>query len=313
MPSGHIQVAYRDPDRTPLLYVIRHEAALHEGLDVSIDRVQPAPEFEQGFLTGALDLICEHGRFLPAARRAGHPVRYFASTSNYSTGSLVTRPEITSMSDLVGKSIAVRVTEASRPVTSRWLENLGLDGKVNLLKAPDTEVGRWRQWTKIISGEADAAQCSHLYLDPPLAAGLHVIEGAPHPSLGNIFLAGQGPFMTQNENEIRALVRALYRALHTFRYDPETSLRIMAGEPARLMKVDDDQLLRRQYEFLRRGYDTRPVPRLAGIASAWEQTKEEAPGLEDIDPLSLWDLHYVLELEEARFAEQLTKGSIART
>jgi ABC-type nitrate/sulfonate/bicarbonate transport system substrate-binding protein len=290
---------------------LKHEAALHEGLDVSIDRVQPAPEFEEGFLAGKLDIICEHGRFLPAARRAGHPVRYFASTGNYSTGSLVTRPEIKAMSDLVGKTIAARVTEASRPVTSRWLENLGLEGKVTVLKAPDTEVGRWQQWTKIMSGEADAAQCSHLYLDPPLAAGLHVVEGEPHPSLGNIFLAGRGPFMTDNEAEIRALVRALYRALRTFRDDPETSLRITAGEPARLMKIEDEQLLRRQYEFLRASYDVRPVPRLAAMASAWEQTKEEVPGLDDLDPLSLWDLHYVLEQEEAHFAESLAGVPIA--
>ena len=56
------------------------------------------------------------------------------------------------------------------------------------------------------------------------------------------------------------------------------------------------------------GYDTRPVPRLAAIASNWEQTKQEVPGLDDMDPLALWDLHYVLELEEAHFAEQLAKA-----
>ena len=74
MPNGHLQIAYRDPDRTPLLYVIKHEAAVHEALDVSIDRVQPALDFEEGFLSGKLDIICEHGRFLPAARRAGPAV-----------------------------------------------------------------------------------------------------------------------------------------------------------------------------------------------------------------------------------------------
>ena len=79
----------------------------------------------------------------------------------------------------------------------------------------------------------------------------------------------------------------------------------MAQESAQLMKIEDDQLLRRQYDSLRASYDTRPVPRLAALASAWEQTKEEVPGLDDLDPLSLWDLHYVLEQEEAHFAESL--------
>jgi ABC-type nitrate/sulfonate/bicarbonate transport system substrate-binding protein len=303
---GPLSIAFRDPDRTPLLYVLRDEAARHENLDVNVVNVHSANEFEQGFLSGQLDFICEHGRFLPAARRAGHPVRYFASTGKLTRGSLVTRPDIHSVVELEGKTIAARVTDASRPVTTQWLEGIGLAGKVTVLKAPDTEVGRWQQWTKIISGEADAAQCSHLYLDAPLAAGFHVVEGPPRPSLGNIFLAGLGPFMAAHQDEMRALVRSLYRALHTFRENPERTLRIMAAEPARLMKIEDEGLLRRQYEHLRGTYDDRPVPQLAAIAASWEQNKQEVAGLDDFDPLALWDLHYVLEQEEAHFAERLS-------
>jgi ABC-type nitrate/sulfonate/bicarbonate transport system substrate-binding protein len=302
---GPVTIAYRDHDRTPLLYVLQDEAARHEDLDVRIVNVHPADEFEQGFLSGRLDFICEHGRFLPAARRDGHPVRYFASTGNTTRGRLVARPDITSMADLAGRTIAVRVTEASRPVTTEWLEGLGLAGKVQLLKAPDTEVGRWRQWTTIISGQADAAQCSPLYLDPALEAGLHVVEGPSRPSLGNIFLAGLGPFMLAHEAEVLALVRALYRALHTFRDDPETTLAIMRGEPARLMNIQDDALLRRQYGFLAQSYADRPLPQLPAIAAAWEQNKQEIAGLDDLDPLALWDLHYVLAQEEAHLAESL--------
>jgi hypothetical protein len=33
--------------------------------------------------------------------------------------------------------------------------------------------------------------------------------------------------------------------------------------------------------------------------------QEEMGGLDDFNPMTLWDLRYVLELEEARFAESL--------
>src|ERR1051325_3242352 len=106
-----VQVVYRDNDRTPILYLLREMAQQHENLEVRIDRVQEGHAYEQGFLNGDLELICEHFRFLYPARRDGHPVRCLASAQNFSVTTLVARPGINSMADLAGGTIAARQTD----------------------------------------------------------------------------------------------------------------------------------------------------------------------------------------------------------
>ena len=74
-----MQIAYRDVDRTPLLYLLKEAASKHEGLEIEFVQVQGGAEYERRFLAGDFDLICEHLRFLFPARLAGHPVRCLAA------------------------------------------------------------------------------------------------------------------------------------------------------------------------------------------------------------------------------------------
>ena len=303
--ADRIQVVYRDVDRTPLLYVIRKMASEHERLEVAIERVPGAEEYEQGFLRGEFDLICEHLRFLFPARLEGHPVRCLSACQNRSANTLVAREEIRGVDDLPGKTIAVRATPATRLSATHWLKHLGLEGRVQTLFVEDDAVGRWQQWRKVVSGEAHAAVSSPLYLDPAIDAGLHVLDVPPLPEIGPLFFAALGPFIAQHEDPLRRFMRALYRAVHTFRREPETTLAIMSGEPARLMGLGDEPALRKQYQRLRDNLDERPVPRLDALAATYAMLSEGYTKLPEMNPLALWDLRYVLELEEQHFMEGL--------
>jgi hypothetical protein len=173
----------------------------------------------------------------------------------------------------------------------------------------DSEVGRWRQWVKVASGEADAVICSPLYLEPALHAGLHLLDAPALPQIGPLYFAALGPFVTAHEDDLRRFIRALYRALDTFHNDADTALAIMSGEPARLMGIKDDTALRRQYERLRSALDTKPIPRLDALANTFAMLGEEVGGFDGINPLTVCDLRYVLELEESGFMEQLRPRS----
>ena len=67
----------------------------------------------------------------------------------------------------------------------------------------------------------------------------------------------------------------------TFRRDPETTRAVISGEPARLM-----------------GLKGEPAPRLDALATSFAMLSEGYAELPDMNPLTLWDLRYVLELEE---------------
>ncbi len=311
MPEDSIEVVYRDDDRTPLLYVLREQAAKHEGLEVQIRKVFSSEEYEQGFLGGDFELICEHLRFLFPAKLEGHPVRCLATCQNWSNEKFLVRPDINDLGDLVGHTVAIRATPSSQISGNHWLKRLGLEGKVQVLVVDDNDIGRWQQWRKVESGEADAVIGSPLYLDEALAAGLKVLDIRPLPEIGALFFAALGPFVSANEGKLRRFFRALYRALYTFHHDPQSTIAIMSGEPARLMHMSGQpDVIKKQYERLRDGYDERPVPRLDALETTFAMLNAGYARLDDLNPLSLWDLHYVIELEEERFLERLAAGEV---
>jgi ABC-type nitrate/sulfonate/bicarbonate transport system substrate-binding protein len=176
---------------------------------------------------------------------------------------------------------------------------------VRTIIAEDREVGRWQQWRKVASGEAQAVICSPLYEEAALEAGLHVLDVPKLPELGQITFAALGPFVASHEDELRRFTRALYRAIHAFRHEPEVAVPIVAGEPARLMGLANERAIRRRYEGLRAELDDRPIPRLEALASTVATLHEHYHPLDGLNPLAMWDLRFVLELEEARFMEHL--------
>jgi ABC-type nitrate/sulfonate/bicarbonate transport system substrate-binding protein len=305
-----VSVAYRDHDRTPLLYVIREMAALHESLDVEFLHVPDGSAYERGFLGGDFDLICEHLRFLFPARLAGHPVRCLASCQNWSPDRLLARAGITSVNELRGSTVAIRATESSRLTALHWLRHLGLDGSIRTIIVDDREIGRWQQWRKVADGEADAVICSPLYEDAALASGLHALDVNPLPEIGSLFFAALGPFVARYDGVLRRFMRALYRAVFAFHHDPQTVLKIMAGAPARLLGLHDPISIERRYETLRAALDERPIPRLEALQTTFAMLNEAYAPLAGMNPLSLWDLRYMLELEEEQFMDGLVRAAV---
>jgi ABC-type nitrate/sulfonate/bicarbonate transport system substrate-binding protein len=299
-----LRLAYRDHDRTPLLYLIKDQAARHEGLDLDIRHVPGGSDYRSGFLKGDCDLICEHLRFLFPARLEGHPVRCIATAAIHGVDRFVAARPIASVEDLKGKSAAVRDNESSRLTLKYWLKSLGLADHVRVAVYPDKEIGRWEQWRKVASGEADIALCSPLYLKAPLEAGLHLVEIPPLPVIGPLFFATRGPVIEAKNDALKRFMRALYRALYVFHNDPAQTIAVMGRGPAELMGLRNEDAIRLQYQVLKAGMAERPIPLLEAIQNTFQMV-QEAYDVAALNPLILWDLRYVMELEDQRFMEGL--------
>jgi ABC-type nitrate/sulfonate/bicarbonate transport system substrate-binding protein len=308
-----MQIAYRDADRTPLLYLIKETAARHEGLQIDLVQVQSGAEYERRFLAGELELICEHLRFLLPARLAGHPVRCLAACQNHSGDRLLARKGIEAIEDLRGRTVAIRATESSRISGTYWLRHLGLADEVQTLIVDDANIGRWQQWRKVTTGEADAVVCSPLYKDAAIAAGLHVIDAPPLPEIGSLFFAALGSYVDSHPDLLRRFMRALYRALYAIHHDHDTVLAVMAREPARLLGLTKATEIEDRIDEIRDGLDERPIPRLDALATTFAMLSETYASLADLEPLTLWDLRFVLDLEEQRFMDQLEAEAAADT
>jgi ABC-type nitrate/sulfonate/bicarbonate transport system substrate-binding protein len=303
--DDRLRLAYRDHDRTPLLYAIRDQAARFENLAVEILHVPGGKDYRDGFLGGAFELICEHLRFLFPARLEGHPVRCLAATELHAVDRFVAAQPLRTAEQFAGKTVAVRDQESSRLTLKYWLKSLGVADRVKIEVYTDEDTGRWEQWRKIVSGDADIALCSPLYLKAPLAAGLHLVEVPPLPVVGPLFFATRASVIRDHEDAVRKFMRALYRAVHAFRNDPEYAISIMEDGPAALMGLKDAEAVRAQYTALRDKMAEKPVPGPECILNTHHMV-QEVFDVAALNPLELWDLHYVIELEEQGFMASLS-------
>ncbi|MGE5220604.1 MAG: hypothetical protein ACM3SP_26655 [Chloroflexota bacterium] len=99
---------------------------------------------------------------------------------------------------------------------------------------------------------------------------------------------------------LRAVIHALALLIHR----REEALEIAAREPMRLMNVSDRAELRRQIDSIAEMLRVRPYPTVEAIVNSNEIAAHEyGSGVEN--PLTLWDLHWVKELDDAGFIDEL--------
>jgi hypothetical protein len=78
----------------------------------------------------------------------------------------------------------------------------------------------------------------------------------------------------------------------------------MGRGPAELMGLRNKDAIRLQYQVLKAGMAERPIPLLEAIQNTFQMV-QEAYDVAALNPLILWDLRYVMELEDQRFMEGL--------
>ncbi|HWX76572.1 MAG TPA: hypothetical protein VNY32_03805, partial [Candidatus Acidoferrales bacterium] len=70
------------------------------------------------------------------------------------------------------------------------------------------------------------------------------------------------------------------------------------------MKLDDAELKRR-FDSIVDGIKTKPYPTPEAIANTHEIATLEYSGAKEVNPMSLWDLHWVKQLDDEGFIDGL--------
>ena len=86
----------------------------------------------------------------------------------------------------------------------------------------------------------------------------------------------------------------------------EEALKIVAAEPMKRMKITDHRELERQFDSIVKLLQLKPYPTPQAIANTFEIATAEF-GAADINPLTLWDLHWVKELDDEGFIDNLIR------
>jgi hypothetical protein len=300
-----LRLAYRDNDRTPVIFCIQEMARRHYGLDVEVLQIKGTEEYEAALFDDACDVIIEHLEYLYEKAAQGEKVAIFCAPSTGGSLELVVPQSIDSPLDLRGGAMAVRTSGQPYAVT-QWLRMMGLDREVQTVMVHDREVGRWGQWKKVVSGECVAAFLSPLYLPEALDAGLKTLSVPDIPIVGHYAQACLSSFAAKNPALLKTYLKAAIHAVCLMIYGRDEALAIAAGEPMRRMKIDSRAELERQVDAIAKCLKPKPYPAPQAIANTYEIATVEYPGSAGLNPMSLWDLHWVKELDDEGFIDSLT-------
>lgn len=298
-----VRLAYRDHDRTPVIYCIKAMAERHYGVNVEVLHIEERGAFEAALFDHACDAIIEHTEYLHAEAARGRKVTFFCAPQIHRGLQLVVPQSFTAVDQLRGKTMAVR--DLGRPFAiTLWLRKMGLERDVKTIIVKDKEIGRWQQWRKVVSGECAACFVAPIYLPRALAAGLKTFPVEEADIVSNFAQACLSSFPAENPALMQNYMKAVVHALALLIYRREEALAIVAQEPMRLMKISDRAELRRQVDSIAEMLQVKPYPTAEAIVNSNDIAAHEY-GARVENPLTLWDLHWVKELDDEGFIEGL--------
>ncbi len=299
-----LRLAYRDDDRTPVIFCIREMARRHYDIDLEILQIKATEDYEAALFDGACDVIIEHLEYLYDEAAKGRKITLFMAPSTGGNLELVVAPRCLRVEDLKGGTMAVR-TQGQPHAVRLWLEMMGLHRDVGTVAVSDKEVGRWGQWKKIISGECVAAFMSPLYLPQATAAGLKVLPVPEIPIIGHYAQACLAGFAAENSDLLRDYIKASIHAVCLMLFRREEALQIAAQEPMRRMRIQSRDEMERQFDSIVKSLKPKPYPTPQAIANTFAIALLDYPAAKDLNPLSVWDLHWVKRLDDEGFIDRL--------
>jgi hypothetical protein len=303
MPT--VRLAYRDNDRTPVIYCIKAMAERHYGVAVEVIQIEERHAFEAALFNKTCDVIIEHIEYLHTEAAQGKKICFFCAPQIRRGLQLVVPASFSSLDELRGKVVAVR--DLGRPHTiTLWLRKMGLERDVQTIIVKDKEIGRWKQWKKIVSGDCAACFIAPIYLPDALAAGLKTFPVSEVDIVSNFAQACLSGFASQNPAVMKSYMKAVVHALALLIYRRDEALEITGKEPMRLMKISDRAELRRQLDSIATMLQIKPYPTTEAIVNTNEIAAHEY-GAAVENPLTLWDLHWLKELDDEGFIDDLIR------
>lgn len=299
-----LKLAYRDDDRTPVVFCIKEIAARHYDIEIEVLQIKGTEAYESALFNGSADVIIEHLEYLYEKTAKGKKITMFCAPGKGGGLELVVPRGVQRVEEFKGKTMAVRSSGQPHAITL-WLRMMGLEREVRTVIVRDDEVGRWGQWKKVASGACIATFISPLYVGPALGAGLKILPAPDLPIVGHFAQACLSSFAKGNPGLLRDYLKAVIHALCLMIFRRDEALEIVSREPMRHMRIESREELERRFDVIAKGLKIRPYPTPEAIAHTYEIATLECPEAKGLNPLALWDLHWVKELDDEGFIDSL--------
>ncbi len=305
-----IRGVFRSHSHLPIWEVLE-KAGIWEKLGIKMEGMEycaSPPVAEGALFDGKIDFISGNHITPYALVGKGKPIVCLASPSNNVRDRLVSRAPTRSLAELRGKKIADLALEGRvagfnhlRGNHMLYLLRAGLKlDEVQWVEIGDDMSPAFRktQFEMLQSGRADAALITGA-TRPYEEAGFHVLQLDPLPMINGPTLTTSITALQRKDRLGERMVKAVVMGIHFARTRREETERILDG-----LRKREPEAGAVRYESLTR-MPVKPYPALEAVANAYELCLMKIPEAREFSPLALWDIHYLRDLDDSGFIEEL--------
>jgi len=306
-----IRIGYRH-NLEVLTFILRDSGLLQKyGLEPTVLHVPDSTEGNQMLYKGEVDFFLGN-HISPFVERvnSGAKFVYLAQPSNIWPPRLIVKPWIKDLKDLRGKAMSFRGNKGSHAdlANRHMLEKAGIDferdGIEEIIKT-DTGINWLERYEKFIHDDHDSATLLHPPFDMIAQKdGLKIIDIPEYPQIHNVTINAIAETLKAKPGETMAFIKAYCEAICMFKTQKERTKELL-WEALSAKLHFDDAAIDRLYEDVNSTMQKKPYPSTEAINNTYEVARRTFPEIEGLNPVSMWDLHYLRELDDEGFIDGL--------
>jgi ABC-type nitrate/sulfonate/bicarbonate transport system substrate-binding protein len=309
MAQSQLRIIYRSNSHAPLWVVAEHSGVWEKnGLKVDTSPQLVREKAVEALKNGHVDLISgnHHNLYVRNAKNGDDFVHLAQATNNWTENRLVAANGIRSVNDLRGKKVvADRLNSHAGLNIWLFLRQEGLDvdrGDIELAELRGSSEERWK---RVISGEFAGTFVGIPHDSRAARAGAHVITLRAMPMIRGVTLTTTMSFVKAHEDAIRRLIRGFVDAIHFFLTQKTKTLAILQQHAAPILRLESGEEVETLYREWAQSLERKPYPSPEAIANVFQLAVRRNPEISSYNPLALWNTHYVRELDDTGYIDQL--------
>jgi ABC-type nitrate/sulfonate/bicarbonate transport system substrate-binding protein len=308
--SSRPKILYRPSSlQYPVLSMVEEFNLWQEfGLEPDLELQVETEIAERRLIEGDAQLVIGNHITPHADRARGVPIVYLAQATNWAEEWLVAKDNrIKGLTDLRGRSIAAGVVVDDHPtLTTRLrLEKAGLEPEKDEIQFVPVASNPMAQIEAVRDNKVDAAMVMAPYDLKARRWGYSVVTIPKLPMVWGLTVTALSPFALHNGELIKGIIKAIITGIYYFKTRREEALRTLKERLGRKMSLETEEELEYFYDYMLRTLETKLYPTLEAIQNVYRLALFNYPEARKLNPLTMWDLHYMREVDEEGFVDQL--------
>ncbi|HEU4345228.1 MAG TPA: ABC transporter substrate-binding protein [Candidatus Binatia bacterium] len=304
-----IRIYYRAPSHVPLWKLMEQSGFLEKhGLEMDLGSLEgQRRRAAEGLKSGELDIVSGNHHNLYARRALnGDPYVHLAQSNNaWRENFLVAGNGIDGMRDLDGKRVAMDDYDGHTGLNVwLYLKQHGLEEgrNVELVTGARRGIDRAKE---VMAGKYDATFIRAVDQLRARKLGAKIVELPTMPMIEGVTLTTTTTYVKSHEDEVRALILALIDVIHFFKTKKTETLAVIQRHCTELLKMETAEEWDCFYESQAASLEKKPYPSLEAIRNVFALAVKRDPEIETFNPLTLWDLHYLRQIDDSGYIDRL--------